>query len=74
MSHIVIENMVTIVNLRKYLNTRRLTLNARIRLLDDYTNDDMLSVAARSFATGRMYSMKLELAHVQDILNENPVL
>ena len=74
MPYIVIKNMVTIVNLRKYLNTRRLTLNARIRLLDDYTNDETLSVAARSFAAGRMYSMKLELAHVRDILDENPIL
>ena len=74
MLDIVMKKMVTIENLRKYLNSRRLTLNARIRLLDDYTNKETLSIAARSFAAGRMYSMKLELAHVRSILDENPIL
>jgi hypothetical protein len=61
-------------DLKEYFDKRRVTLNDRIRLLDEYTDEKNISDHAKAFAAGRMYSMKLELAHIRDLLDAHPSL
>lgn len=61
-------------DLREFFDKRKKVLKSRIRLLDEYTNDKRLSGNARSFASGRMYSMKLEVAHIRNFLEAHTVL
>jgi hypothetical protein len=61
-------------DMREYFDKRRLTLNNRIRFLVEYTIKKGISSYAKDYAAGRIYSIKLQLEHMRNLLDAQPTL